>query len=326
MTTIGKIWTASIAYVALAVGAGLSIMYNVVDTMTVRGAGLDVYDIMTAVAAPAIVVLMVELFVSNWWVNTRWPMQTLRWLGCLVIGGVAMRASWTHGHDFMARRGQAADVAITWPLAIDLLAVMATALILAGRRVRLSADTVTRSRTDTDTLDALAEAFPSADTDVATMAKKIDALPDTVMHVRGHDRWSDLVVTDVSADGQDYRITDTIPAPDTDGMPDNRLSEWVSGAERAHADIADTLAAEAQAYIWHPETRMTVGELPRRTRTGRRYPAEFAVMATAWNPAELDRADMIKLSAAYFGVSDRTARRWLAACLNEPVSGPPEVE
>lgn len=136
MKLLGRLWTAGIAYVALAVGAGLSIMYNVVDTMAVRGALLDVYDVITAVAAPAIVILMVEMFVSRIWVGQVWQIQVIRWLATLAIGGVAMRTSWTHGHDFMIRRGQAGDVAALWPLAIDLLAIMATALILAGRRVQ----------------------------------------------------------------------------------------------------------------------------------------------------------------------------------------------
>src|SRR5690242_15736985 len=133
MTTIGKLWTAGIAYVALAVGAGLSIMYNVVDTMSVRGKAFDIYDLITAVAAPGIVVLMVEMFVSRWWIGRPWYMQIIRATSCAVIGGIAMRASWTHGHDFMKGRGQTGDVATLWPLAIDLLAIMATALILAGR-------------------------------------------------------------------------------------------------------------------------------------------------------------------------------------------------
>ena len=54
------------------------------------------------------------------------------------------------------------------------------------------------------------------------------------------------------------------------------------------------------------------------------HPVEFALMATAWDPDALPRADMVKLSAAYFVVSERTVRRWLAAVLLEPVSGSPE--
>jgi len=135
----GRVWTAAVAYVALIIGAGLSITFNVVDVMDVRGANLDRWDIVTAVAFPALVVLMVELFVSRLWTGQRWPMQIIRWAGTLAIGGIAMRVSWVHGHDFFLSRGQAKDVANLAPLAIDLLAIMATALILSGRgRVQLS--------------------------------------------------------------------------------------------------------------------------------------------------------------------------------------------
>lgn len=145
MTTLGKLWTAGIAYVALAVGAGLSIMYNVLQTITIRGPELQVWDIVTAVAMPGLVVLMVELFVSTLWIGQPWYVQgAVRWLACVTIGGVAMRASWTHGHAWMLGHGHAPDVAVMWPLAIDLLAVLATALLLAGRRtgqVDTTADT-----------------------------------------------------------------------------------------------------------------------------------------------------------------------------------------
>lgn len=357
---IGKLWTAGIAYVALAVGAGLSIMYNVVDTMSVRGPALDVYDVITAVAAPAIVVLMVEMFVSRIWVGHRWHIQILRWLATLVIGGVAMRTSWTHGHDFMADRGQTADVSTSWPLAIDLLAVMATALILAGRRVRGQTDTGTPAVTDTvsDVLAAKDQAVtdkwlsevsadrpdtstprfvsgdyvrlhvtdnPWTDTYVRTdtpdtdtnkymivrddagfmSVSKIPADTDTP-NVNGHDRWADLVDMDAvhSADIAN-------------------LMSWADGARRADADIAAKgLADEASAYL-----RATVGELPKRTRpAGSPCPPEFADMVSAWQPDQLPRADMVKLSAAYFDVSTRTASRWLARLNNEPVSGPPSDE
>jgi hypothetical protein len=133
MTRIGKLWTDSVAYVALAIGAGLSIAGNVADTYRVRGQAVDTLDIVMAVAWPALVVLMVEIFVSTRWRGLGLAMQCLRWLGCLSIGAMAMRVSWVHLNDLMLSRGQMADVAILGPLAIDALAIMATALILAGR-------------------------------------------------------------------------------------------------------------------------------------------------------------------------------------------------
>lgn len=333
MTKIGKFWTAGIAYVALAVGAGLSIMYNVVDTMAVRGPRLDVFDIVTAVAAPAIVVLMVELFVSNWWVGAEWPLQALRWLGCLVIGGVAMRASWTHGHDFMATRGQTGDVAISWPLAIDLLAVMATALILVGRRARMSADTDTdtSARPRTLTADTMATGV-AADTDMVTEARSYTWVPraDTDMaadedaamsagmqglaDASARDRWADLIK----------------PAADTDTAKLNDLATWASWtsaddqALRELSTDVDRGTDTPDVHLMSGLTRERPDALPQRTRTpgsATTWPMAFSALVLAWEPDQLERADMVKLSAAYFGVSTRTVRRWLAAALNEPISG-----
>jgi hypothetical protein len=133
MTKVGQLWTDSVAYVALFAGAGLSVAGNVANVLRTRGDAVDTLDIALAVAFPALVVLMVEVFVSSRWRGLGWQMQTLRWLGTLAIGGVAMRVSWVHLHALMLSRGQEADVAILGPLAIDFLAIMATALILAGR-------------------------------------------------------------------------------------------------------------------------------------------------------------------------------------------------
>lgn len=134
MSKVGKLWTDSTAYLALIIGAGLSIAGNVADTFRTRGQATDALDIILAIAWPALVVLMVEIFVSARWVGLAWPMQILRWAGTLAIGGMAMLVSWIHLNDLMATRNQGPVVATCGPLAIDLLAIMATALILAGRR------------------------------------------------------------------------------------------------------------------------------------------------------------------------------------------------
>lgn len=131
--TLSRLWTDSVAYVALLTGAGLSIAGNVVDVQRVRGASMDNLDVVMAVTFPALVVLMVEVFVNARWRGLAWYMQLLRWLGCAGVTAVAMRVSWVHLNDLMLSRGQTADVAILAPLAIDFLAIMATALILAGR-------------------------------------------------------------------------------------------------------------------------------------------------------------------------------------------------
>lgn len=138
----GRFGTTFIAYLSLAVGAGLSTAFNVVHTIEVRGAALDAWDVVVAVAGPGMVVLMVELFVSTLWAGQRWYMQLIRWVGCLMVAGIAMRMSWTHGHDFLVSRGQTGDVSALMPLAVDTLAIMATALLLSSRMsVRVPVDT-----------------------------------------------------------------------------------------------------------------------------------------------------------------------------------------
>lgn len=130
---VGQLWTDSVAYVALILGAGVSIAGNVADTFRTRGTATDGLDVFLAAFWPAVVVLTVHLFVNGRWIGLSWPMQVLRWLGCLSIGAMAMRVSWVHLNDLMVSRGQEPDVAVLGPLAIDALAIMATALILAGR-------------------------------------------------------------------------------------------------------------------------------------------------------------------------------------------------
>lgn len=300
MTRIGKLWTAGIAYVALTIGAGLSILYNIVDTLERRGADMDMTDWVTAVGAPAMVVIMVELFVSRWWIGQPRSMQALRWLGCLVIGGVAMRTSWTHGHDLMSTRGQAADVAIMWPLAIDLLAVMATALILAGRRVRgqvVETDTRTRGHADIADVDTGA-----TETDTRTQGQTDIVSP--------ADAWTSGYEDALSADTEPMTM-----------RPLSELDAWTSGYEDALSTLGQEMAAEVVDYV-HGHASTAVDSpvdmpLPRRTRTmdGPSYPADMADMVEAWrtSPEAPDRADMVKLLAGHYGVSTRSVRRWLSA-------------
>jgi hypothetical protein len=156
MNKITKAWTYGVAYLSLAVGSGVSISGNIADTYRVAGAigrvpdGLDI-----AISAfwPAAVLLAIEMFVSRLWPKTT-PMQSVRWLGSLGIGFVAMYVSWHHLADLLSSRGQDGVVSSIGPLAIDGLAVMATGLILSSRGHRI-ADTDIVAKADT-VLDALA--------------------------------------------------------------------------------------------------------------------------------------------------------------------------
>jgi len=299
VTKLGRLWTGAVAYVSLLVGAGLSVAGNLADTYRTRGADIDNLDKVMAAGWPILVLLAIEMFVSPRWSPAR-MFQAWRWIGCLAVGGMAMVVSWTHLHDLMASRGQLYIVSVLGPLAIDGMAIMATGLILSTR--------VRGQLPDTDIRQRVAMTAP----DVATFTEKMSAatpagwtgpvatdkgVADSEAAFYGRDCWADLVSTDTD------------------------LMSWADGHDRAVTDMGQELATEAERYV----ATVTAG-LPQRTRTpsGASAPAEFVAMATAWDPIELDRADMVKLSAAYFDVSARTARRWLAAVTGAPMSGPPE--
>lgn len=163
MSKIGQLWTNSVAYVALMIGAGLSIAGNVADTFRTRGTATDSLDVILAIAWPALVVLMVELFVSTRWIGTGRSMQVIRWIGTIGIGLMAMRVSWVHLNDLLLSRGQAGDVAFIGPLAIDSLAIMATALILSGRVARdIPAPSLPAATASRDTAEDIAALSYSA--------------------------------------------------------------------------------------------------------------------------------------------------------------------
>ena len=291
MTSIGKVWTAGIAYVALAVGAGLSIMYNVVDTMAVRGAHFDIYDLITAVAAPGIVVLMVEMFVSRWWIGRPWYMQIIRATSCAVIGGIAMRASWTHGHDFMASRGQTEDVATMWPLAIDLLAIMATALILAGR---------TRGHMVATAPEMAMATVAGQDGHGQEMA---------TLTLDNGQTWTGPVATEAGHRGHEPG------QPWEDDGHGHEAADCADGALATHPlseEYAATLAAELDAW--------GDGQEPAPRTFATRVPIGAKAMIEAWDPADGDSRELDERVAAQFGKSVRTARRWRSLVTGAPTS------
>lgn len=317
MTTIGKLWTAGIAYVALAVGAGLSIMYNVVDTMTVRGAALDIWDVITAVAAPAIVLLMVEMFVSRIWIGQPWHIQIVRWLATVAIGGVAMRTSWTHGHDFMASRGQSADVATLWPLAIDLLAIMATALILAGRVGHVAKEDGQAVATV-----ATAEIGRMATADEVAMARMAKAEQDgqaVAMAIDPSDEELARIKAAMAKLGHGPEIKEIKYGHESEPVATQPMSEaymatlqaeieaWSAGGELAITDAGQELASEAEAFLEPVKTFAST------------VPPEAVAMIQAWDGQDGPALDVAL--AERFGKSPRTARRWRSLVTGRPTSG-----
>jgi hypothetical protein len=152
----------------------VSIAGNVADTYRISGqAGrnTDALDVIIAAFWPAAVLLAIEMFVSRLWPKS-FPAQTVRWTATLGLGFVAAFMSWIHLSDLLASRGQPGTVASLGPLAIDGLAIMATALILANRGHKL------------DEAPAVDEAATDLDAYVAEVATDIGRLQAEVQDLR----------------------------------------------------------------------------------------------------------------------------------------------
>jgi hypothetical protein len=292
MSRIGKFWTDSVAYVALVLGAGISIAGNVADTYRVRGAATDNLDLIMAALWPALVVLMVEIFVSARWVGLGRSMQVLRWAGCLSIGLMAMRVSWVHLNDLMLSRGQAEDVATLGPLAIDALAIMATALILAGRgQVDRPALTFDYPRP----IGPMPAPF-------RVTVERTDVQPETIDLPQ---RQARPVATQADADETAAILADPVAYLGRTSVADEAQS------------YLDRLSTELDASTTpaHPIEVNPVSPAPRTSEVKpEAIPAEAKIMLAHWSLTGPDRrptaTDRNELLAAEFGVSTRTVRRW----------------
>jgi hypothetical protein len=270
MTDLGKIWTDSVAYLALSIGAGLSIAGNVADTARTRGQDMDTLDIVMAVSWPVLVVLMVEIFVSTRWTGLSWPMQILRWLGTVAIGGMAMRVSWVHLNDLMLSRDQKVDVAVLGPLAIDCLAIMATALILAGRRTVSTVEDTPRL------LDVVEQDIPDEDMDA--LRRGMEGLRNGPIA-----QWTS---------------PDSVPALDT-----NWTSEEIDLFARLGAELDSTTTPAAPVVTAELPVRR------RQAVRGVVNEVEAIELAEVGRHHGLKAGDIAELLAGYYGVSTRTIRR-----------------
>lgn len=323
MSRLGKFWTDAVAYIALTLGSGVSIAGNVADTYRTRGAATDGLDLFLAAFWPATVVLTVELFVNKRWVGLAWPMQVLRWAGCIAIGGMAMRVSWVHLNDLMASRGQKADVAILGPLAIDALAIMATALILAGRRGHV-ATMATAAPTVVDKIRERDMAtVANWNGHVATDAMATDASP-AIWPVSEEPA---TFFRPVPPDATASFVYETDEPDPVATRPQGDLDAWTAGYEDALAMAGQELVTEAEGYLSKgaPDLKVPAvpGTLPQRDPVS--VPVEAQTYLAAWHAAGPDgpaAKEVELLLGAYFGKSARTVRRWRGAVLG-PVSGPP---
>lgn len=301
MTKLSKFWTASIAYVALIVGAGSSVVFNILDMRSLRGDAFDGWDLFIAVLGPAMVVLMVEMFVSRLWEKLPpFAGQFIRWTGTVAIGAVAMRVSWTHGHAFLLTRGQTADVATMWPLAIDTLAIMATALLVAGRRGQLG---------HVATGGQLASGqWPDAE-ELTMMATHVND-----QMASGHEPgqpWAgpvaseeDVAISEAAFRGQNW-------PPFLDQLPDVAIPrmadvEWVDATATQPMDPSWDIAAEAEQMLSAPATVKdrppVISGVPEQAR-------EFIAKMLEQNAQSKEIDEAVSEMCM---VSPRTARRYRA--------------
>jgi hypothetical protein len=269
MSKLSTYWTGAVAYLSLLVGAGLSVAGNLADTYRVRGDLVDAVDIALAVGPPLATLLVAELFVSQW--PRAWSLQAVRWGGTITVGTLAMVVSWLHLSELLAARGQTALVAILWPLAIDGLAIMAMAKLLAMRGHGQST--------------AATVANPLANWTDDGHGHEAEDCPDVATPA----------ILDVATMATGHKVTAA------DMTPLDMPTDW--DAELAALDKAIDGAGHALA-----ERATEPGVATAPVVTG--VPAEARDLLTAWDAAALSGPEVDTLIAEHFGKTARTARRW----------------
>jgi hypothetical protein len=254
---------------------------------------VDTVDIVLAVFAPCAVLLVIEMFVSRLWPRTLGP-QTVRWVSTVIFGVVAAYVSWHHLSDLLSSRGQDRFLSSIEPLAIDGLAIMATALVLSSRRAK-------SVQLDTSVDKGAPMSGPPTVQDV--LAAKDTATLDS---------WRAEVTQDITPEGDRYLQTFT-----TDGLaswtapedtpplgisiPD-ALPSWLDGLNDRAGGGPSTPAATARPPVVQarvsanrlsPEQRAEVRQL---TAVGREH-GMYGVM------------EIRELLAVWYSVSTRTIQR-----------------
>lgn len=295
LATLANLWTNAVAYIALLASAGLSMAGNVADVFRTRGPATDQLDIVIAVAMPGLVVLAVHMFVSPRWDGLDWPMQTLRWAGCLAIGGMAMVVSWFHLHDLLVARDQPWVATILEPLALDMMAIMATALLLAGRRAIGQVEAVQDWGQD---VGQLQEWVAGLEAQVAKLAIGHDKLDP------GHD-----------LPGLIGRDQPARPRRDT-GQANG--GHWTDPAALAREDDGHdqptSLADEAAAYLARESAKRSA------SAPAKPPPVEVAELVASMLKRGAKMATIDQEIADAYKVSTRVARRWRSQ-LREAING-----
>lgn len=278
MSRLSTYWTGAVAYLSLLVGAGLSVAGNLADTYRVRADAVDAVDIALAIGPPLATLLVAELFVSQW--PRQWSLQAVRWGGTITVGTLAMVVSWLHLSKLLEARGQSDMVAILWPLAIDGLAIMAMAKLLAMRghgHVAIP---------DTEVTLASGSVLSGPADVVATVATGMDK-----GLVSGTPVTADMLTP------VDNAATEPPPYVATPTDWDAELASWDTAIDRAGHDVAT--AAETILRRPAPAVPVVSG-----------VPAEARELLAAWDKMALPSREVDTLLAAYFGRDPRTVRRW----------------
>lgn len=329
MSTLGSLWTGAVAYVSLGVGAGLSMAGNLADTYRTRGAGqVDALDKILALAWPALVILAIEMFVSERWKRSA-MFQIWRWTGCLAIGSMAMVASWTHLHDLLASRGQLAIVAILGPLAIDGMVIMATGLILSSRGQLATAGQSGQLATAPASAPTVGQAL--ANKDMATLANwptevaTLDAIVQAEALIRGQDLakqgidtpanrptghtehtpagWTGPVASAADVAASELAMRGQEPTVEAGQLADD-LDAWERGVDAAIHDAGQELARQAEA--------VANGHLAEDPPVVPAVPPAAALLIQECLAKQDAKSAIDALVAAEHGVSPRQARRWRA--------------
>lgn len=286
-TNMSKVWAYGVAYTSLALGSGVSIAGNVADTYRISGPATDALDITLAAFWPAAVLLAIEMFVSTLWSKAP-GYQALRWIGSIGIGFMAMRVSWIHLNELLASRGQTADVATLGPLAIDGLAIMATALILSGRRA---------VSTVQDTAEPMA------------IVHKLPPMP----YVPEDERRLASDLADALPSMATVQWTQPAAVPPLADDLSDAASFWTPERQAAYRAVATETATPAAPVVPGRARRLALEER-----------VELLMLLEAGHRVGAYRtSDVDTLLAAWYGVSTRTIRRARADAGIAPVSAPP---
>ncbi|WP_407568339.1 hypothetical protein QK900_15665 (plasmid) [Arsenicicoccus dermatophilus] len=212
----------AVAVAALVLGLGCSIAANIGHAYVCASAP-SVGAVVASVVWPVLVLVAVELLTRIPWPAGRaWAL--VRWAGVGLVAVVAALVSYRHMAGLLAAYGEDPVVAAVGPLAIDGLAVMATAALIA-----LGGPTPTPAPVDASTVEIDApDAFPDApavevDGDDVPVWAPVPAYDDVAM--------------DVSAPAPVLTMA-AVEADDADDVPS---SEPVEVAPEG-----------APAYVWAP--------------------------------------------------------------------------